>query len=197
MMMNRSPRPVSSGADGGRGRRVHHARVAVEAERQRGWSVGDHVDPQQLRSSERHEQVADVVAQVADRGADDPDRDQDHEGDVGGEQESEELANVVVDPAALFDGGGDRGEVVVEQDEVCHLAADVAAALAHGDADVGSLEGRCVVDSVAGHRHDLAALLERLDECQFVVRADSGEDVDLVDRVEQFVGVRAGRARRR
>ena len=48
----------------------------------------------------------------------------------------------------------DGGEVVVEQHEVRHLAAHVGAALAHGHADVRTLQRRRVVDAVAGHGHD-------------------------------------------
>ena len=105
---------------------LHHAGVAVDAECERGRSVGDDVDPQQLGGGERDEEVAGCVAQIADRGTDDADRDEDDERDVGGEQEAEELLDVVVDAAAFFDGGGDGREVVVEQDEVGDFAADTS-----------------------------------------------------------------------
>ena len=41
------------------------------------------------------------------------------------------------------------------------LAGDVGAGEAHGDADVGLLQRRRVVDAVAGDGDDLAQVLER------------------------------------
>ena len=58
----------------------------------------------------------------------------------------------------------DRREVVVEQHHVRRLARHVGAALAHRDADVRALERRRVVDAVAGHRDELARVLQRLDD---------------------------------
>ena len=51
-------------------------------------------------------------------------------------------------------------EVVVEQHQVGGLAGHVAAAGAHGDADVGLPQRRGVVDPVAGHRDDVAAVAQ-------------------------------------
>ena len=55
----------------------------------------------------------------------------------------------------------DRGEVVVGQDHVGRLLRHVGAGHAHGDADVGRLQGRGVVHAVAGHRHDVAPRFQR------------------------------------
>ena len=41
---------------------------------------------------------------------------------------------------------------------------------AHGDADVGLLQRRRVVDAVACHRHDRAGPPQRVDDAQFVFR---------------------------
>ena len=60
----------------------------------------------------------------------------------------------------------DRDEVVVEQHEIRRLPRDIRAALPHGDADVGGLERRRVVDAVAGHGDDLAVGLQRLDQAR-------------------------------
>ncbi len=56
------------------------------------------------------------------RRSDDTDCDEDDERDVGGEQEAQEFLDVVVDATPFFHGGGDGGEVVVEQDEVGDFA---------------------------------------------------------------------------
>ena len=114
-----------------------------------------------------------------ERGAGDADGDEEHERDVGGEQEPDELEDVGVDAAALFDRGGDGGEVVVEEHEVGDLAADVAASLAHGDADVRPFQGGGVVDAVSGHGDDLAVGLEGVDEGEFVLGVDPGEHPDV------------------
>ena len=68
-----------------------------------------------------------------------PDEERDELADVRGEVVAGEAADVVVDRPPLLDGGDDRGEVVVEQDQVGRLAGDVGAAAAHRDADVGVL----------------------------------------------------------
>lgn len=53
-------------------------------------------------------------------------------------------------------------EVVVDDDHVGRLLADVGAVLAHGDADVGALQGDAVVDTVAGHADNVAGALQGL-----------------------------------
>ena len=52
---------------------------------------------------------------------------------------------------------------------------------AHGDADVGGLDGRRVVHAVAGHGHDVALLAQRLDEQDLVLWCDPAHDPDVVD----------------
>ena len=73
----------------------------------------------------------------------------------------------------------DGGEVVVEQDEVGHFAADVRAALTHGHADIGTLQRGRIVDPVAGHRHDLTLRLQRFDEQQLLLRPHAREHIHL------------------
>ena len=70
--------------------------------------------------------------------------------------------------AALLDGAHDRREVVVEQHEVGGLARDVGAGAAHGDADVGFVQRRAVVDAVARHRHHMTAPTQRSGDAQLV-----------------------------
>ena len=54
----------------------------------------------------------------------------------------------------------DAGEVAPEQRDAGTFDGDVRAS-PHGDADVGSREGRRVVDAVARHRDDTASFLRR------------------------------------
>ena len=88
----------------------------------------------------------------------------------------EEAADVGERRAALLDGGDDGGEVVVEQHEVGGLAGDVGAGAAHRDADVGRVQGRAVVDAVAGHGDDVAPGLQRVGDAQLVLGLDPGDD---------------------
>ena len=52
---------------------------------------------------------------------------------------------------------------------------------AHRDADVGTLQRRCVVDAVSRHRHRVAVRLQRLDDAQLVGRRDARVDLDRLD----------------
>ena len=95
--------------------------------------------------------------------------------DVNGEDETHRLAQIVVDAAAEPDGLDDRAEIVVEQHDRRRLARDIGSASAHRDADVRRLERGRIVDAVAGHRHDLAVRLERVDDAELLLRHDPRE----------------------
>jgi hypothetical protein len=56
------------------------------------------------------------------------------------------------------------------------LAGYFGAAPAHGDADVGGVQGGAVVDAVAGHRDDLPAGAQRVDDGDLLLRGGAGED---------------------
>ena len=113
------------------------------------------------------------------------------------EQVHQVLLDVAEDAAALLHRRDDRGEVVVGQRHRRRLLGHVGAGDAHGDADVGLLERRGVVDPVAGHRDDVAVLLQGGDDAQLVRGRDAGVDLDLLDlalerRVVDRVQLRAG-----
>ena len=113
-------------------------------------------------------------------------RREDHHGDLGevaAEDVADELADVVEDDPALAHGADDRGEVVVLQHHVGGVLGDVGAGDPHRHADVGLLERRSVVDAVAGHRHDLALALQRLDDAELVLGRDARVDRRLAGRV--------------
>ena len=75
------------------------------------------------------------------------------------EHVSEKLADVLKNRAAFLDRVDDACEVVVEQHHVGCLLRNVGAGKAHGDADMGGLERRRIVDAVAGDRHDVTLAL--------------------------------------
>ena len=49
---------------------------------------------------------------------------------------------------------------------------------AHGDTDVGLLQGGCVIHPVPRHRHDVTVLLEGVDHAQLVCRGNPRIDLD-------------------
>src|SRR5262249_62122109 len=96
------------------------------------------------------------------------------------------FGQVVVQPAAEFHGLDDRGEVVVGEDHHRGFLGDLGAGDAHGDADVGPLEGRGVIDAITGHRDDLALLLQGVHQADLVLGGDPRDHTDVVDRGRQL-----------
>ena len=164
----------SSASRGGRSMTPGVGRV--HAKRERGQTVGDQVDPQQLQRQQR-----------GLRAEERRDGDDQHLGHVARQQEQDDLAQVVEDGAAFSDGFDDGREVVVGEHHVGGLARDVGAHEPHRHADVGALEGRCVVDAVAGHRDDLAVALERVDDAQLVLGVHARVDADVLDLSGELV----------
>ena len=144
------------------------ASLRFEGQRQAEQHGGGHVDPEDLQRRDRQRRAGD-------------DGGEDHQAlaEVGRQRPGDELHQVVVDAPPLLDGGLDGGEVVVGEHHRRRFLGHLGAGQAHGDADVGLLQRRRVVDAVAGHRHHLAIGLQRLDQPQLLFRFDAGEDVDL------------------
>jgi hypothetical protein len=109
-----------------------------------------------------------------------------HLAEIAAEGILDEADEVVEDGAAFLDGGDDGGEVVVEQDHLGGLLGDIGAGDAHGHADFRALEGGGVVDAVAGHGDDLAALLQGGDDAQLVFGRDAGIDGDVSGLLFEF-----------
>ena len=151
-----------------RARRHQVGRGRILRERERRRTVGDEVDEQHLDHRER-----------GSHSRDDRDREHEHLAEVGGEEEGDELPDVVANQPPLVDRGDDRGEVVVREDDRGGLARGLGARLSHRNADVRAAEGGRVVDAVAGDRDDLAARLELFDERELRRRSSAGVDVRL------------------
>ena len=165
------PDHIDTGAAGedavGRGARFAAHQVAFglfHAERKARQRVGDHVDPQQMHRGKNRE---------VEDGRHKHDDDFAH---VGGKLELQHLADVVVDLAAFLNGVDDGCKVVVGEHHVGCALGHVGAGDAHADADVGALDGRCVVDAVAGHGGDHAARLPRFDDAGLMFGLDAGVD---------------------
>ena len=96
-----------------------------ESQALRGRPVHEDVDPEDLHGVQR-------VGDVGQGGEGDQ-----HQGrDARGELEPDKVLYVVEDALALLDGAQDGGKVVVEEDHVGGLLADVRTGHAHADADV-------------------------------------------------------------
>ena len=107
------------------------------------------------------------------------------------EDVDDELAHVVIDPPALLDRDHNSGEIVVGQDHRRRLAGHIRARLPHGDADIGSPEGRGVVHAVARHRNHIALAAKRLRDAKLRVGRAAGEhQVGGVAQERLEVGVR-------
>ena len=78
------------------------------------------------------------------------------------------LLDVSVNAPALSYGVLYRRKVVVEQNHVGGLFGDVGARYAHGDADIGLLQGGTVVHAVARHGGDFTRALQRFDYSQLI-----------------------------
>ena len=161
-----SPGPRDDGLVGLAGRPRHDVRVdGIDAQGQGGQAVRHQVDPEDLDGQERNGE--------AEQGGREHDQDL---AQVAGQQEVDELADVVVDAPAFLDGGHDRGEVVVGDDHVRDFLGHVRPGDAHGDTDVGLLDRGRVVDAVAGHGHDLALAPPGPDGPELVLGRDPGVD---------------------
>ena len=76
------------------------------------------------------------------------------------EDVDDELADVVVDTTARFDGPDDRGEIVVDKDHHRGFACDIGARASHRHPDIGLPQGRRIVGAVAGHCDDMPRFLQ-------------------------------------
>ncbi len=108
-----------------------------------------------------------------------------------GEDVEHELAHVVVNPATFLHARHDRGEVVVGEHHGGGLACDLGAAPAHGHTDVGVPQRGRVVDPVAGHRDDLAVVVQGVGDPQLGLGRGPGEH-DLLAAREQLLEVLVG-----
>ena len=122
----------------------------LEGQRHAQRDGGDQVDPEDLhrRDRQRH----------AEQQGDD-----DGHGlaSIGRQGPADDFLDVVIDGPALAHGGRDRGEIVVRQNQLGRLLRRLAALQPHGDARIGALQGRGVIDAVSGHGDGQAVRLQR------------------------------------
>ena len=143
----------------------------VHAHGQRRPGVGDQVEPQNLRGQQRQHHPAPSVAGIGQpdhAGAHHAQEHRQHFTHVGRQQVAQKLADIVKDSPPLAHRLDNRGEVVVGQDHAGRFLGHLGAGHAHRHANVGRLQRRCIVHAVAGHGHNVAVGLQRIDNAQLV-----------------------------
>ena len=86
------------------------------------------------------------------------------------------LAQIVVNSPAQTNRRHDRTEIIVQQYNRRRFTRHVRAPTAHGDADMGRLDGRRVIHAVSGHGDNVAPTLQAFHDTQFLRRPDARED---------------------
>lgn len=66
--------------------------------------------------------------------------------------------------------------MIVEQDEVCGRLGDITSTLAHRNTDIGLSQCRGVVDTIAGHCDDVAALAQHTSDTQLLARGHTSDN---------------------
>ena len=117
----------------------------------------------------------------------DPQEHGQHLPDVAGKEVADKFPDVLINDPAFLDGGNQRGKVVVQKDHVGGFPGHIRAGNAHGNADVGFLDGGGVVDPVAGHGGDVAKAFVSSYDLQLVTGADPGENSGFFDDLQKGV----------
>ena len=129
-----------------------------------------------------HSAGAAVVAESDHPCQDNTQENRQHLPHVGGQQISQELADVVQNAAPLTHGLDDGGEVIVRQNHFGGLLGHLGTRHAHRNADVGRFQRGRIVDAVTRHGDDVAVSLQRVDDAQLVRWHHPGVDRGLVHR---------------
>ena len=119
----------------------------------------------------------------AEEGSDSADH---HGGHIDDQLEPAEFQDIVVNGPAVPDGVLDGLEVVVQDDDLAGLLGGLGAA-AHGEAHIRPLQGRGVVDAVAGHAHHQVQLLAQAHHPGLVRGQGAGDDPDAGDDLLHLV----------
>lgn len=72
-------------------------------------------------------------------------------------------------------------EIVVDKNHIRCFFAHVSSILAHGDTDVSTFQSNTIVDTIARHAHNVARVLQRFDNREFVLWRDAIEHADIID----------------
>ena len=149
--------------------------MGLQPQRDGGQGVCQQIDEQQMDRRKGHRQSQQGGVQHRQ----DP-------GGIAGEQELNGPLDVGIYVPAVLHGLHNGGEVIIRQHHTGGVLGDLRSRDAHGNADVRLLQGRGVVDAVAGHGHQIAPLLPRPDDPDLMLRGHPGIDADLRHKVPQL-----------
>ena len=90
--------------------------------------------------------------------------------EVGGEQELNRLADIVVNPPAFLHCGNNGGKIVVRKHHISHIFRHIRTGNAHPDSDIRRFNRGRIVDAVARHRGDHAALFPCAHDAHLMLR---------------------------
>ena len=96
---------------------------------------------------------------------------------VGGQRPTDYFLDIVIHGAPFAHGGHDGGKIVVGEHQVGGFFGRFAAGLAHGDAGIGALECRRIINAIARHRHGEAVRLQRFHQPQLVGGRGAGKHI--------------------
>lgn len=99
------------------------------------------------------------------------------------------LLDVVKQSATFTNGRDNRREVVISEDHVGSLFADIATVETHGDADISTFQRGRVVDTIASHHAILASAMEGIEHAELSGwTATSHNERQSLKRIKLFVG---------
>ena len=153
----------------------HGIRMGFQPQGNGGQGVCQEIDKQQVYRSKGYRQRRQGGIQHGQDG-----------GGVAGEQELNGLFDVGVHISAVLDRLNDGCKVIVCQYHAGGVLGHLRTSDAHGDADIRLLEGRGVIDPVAGHSHQASPVLPGPDNADFVFRGDPGVYRDLGHKFPQL-----------
>ena len=133
-------------------------------------SIGYQIQPQQLDGCQR--------SRKACQRRQEDDHDLSH---IGRKQEEDEFTDITVDDATLLDGRDDAGVVVISQYHVGGLFSNIRAGDAHRHTNIGTFDGRGIVDAVTGHGDYFVMGLQRVHNAHLVLRGDTRKYIDGFD----------------
>ena len=150
--------------------------MGLQAQSDSRQGIGEQVNEQQVncRKGDRQAQQGGI-------------QDGEDTGHVAGEEELDGTADVGVDVTAVLHCLDDGGKVVVGEDHACSVLGHLGAGDAHGHADVGLLQGRGVVDAVAGHGDQCTPVLPGPDDADLMLRRHTGVDRDIGDKGSELL----------
>ena len=156
---------------------MHDARLGgFRGEWQRQRYRRNQVDPQDLHRGKWH-------------GDAENNRNQNHEGlrAVCWKKKDKGLADIVEDSPSLFDSLLDGREVVIRKDDVRSLFCCFGALDSHSDTNVSPCDRGRVVNSVAGHCHNLSTRLECSNNADLVLWTGPRKHVHVMNALTELI----------